>query len=110
MFLKHTWRVPGGLAGTESKDSIYSIDPNTGVATELSTVKPPVADERLYDMVNIGNSIFILHRLTSGAHMYQFNQTTGDYVNNIFINATYSFLGNVYPVLNEEPNVHEVYI
>lgn len=99
-----------GLASTEAKDSIYSIDPNTGVATELSTVKPPTPDERLYAMVNLGESIFIPHRRAGGLDMYQFNRTTGDYINNIAINATYTFLGNVFPILNEEPNMHEAYL
>jgi len=58
----------------------------------------------LYDMAIIGNTIFVLHSNNPGGEMYRFNRATGQFQSDINLEPTYTFLGSMYPWVNDSTN------
>ena len=88
-------------------DSIYSIDHLTGIATDITALNGGVNagnDWTLYDMVIIGNTIFVLHSNAPGAEMYLFDRATGQFTSDVNLEPTYTFLGSQFPWVIESTN------
>jgi hypothetical protein len=91
----------GGGGG--GNDALYSVNHITGVATQLSGTIAPY-DWSLYDMVIVGDSVFVLHASSPGPELYRFNRASGAYQQDINLEPTYTFLGSQFPWIYESTN------